>query len=83
MELPCLELLADMCLPRLAVGEATGDLNLLKHSSIAPMEDISRKLPERSNCSQGGGIAISGGTMNIISCTINNNQAGEVRAHIP
>ena len=39
------------------------------------MEEHSRKLPGCSNCSQGGGIAIYGGTVNIISCTINNNQA--------
>ena len=39
------------------------------------MEELSRKPP---NCSQGGGIAILGGTVNINDCAIHNNQASPV-----
>ena len=43
------------------------------------MEDISRKLPDCLNRLQGGGIRIYDGTVSIISSTISNNQARDVR----
>ena len=41
----------------------------------APMEDISRKLPECSNCSQGGGIYAHGGSVLLTNGTILSNNS--------
>ena len=53
----------------------------LRNVPFAPMEDISRKLPDCLNRLQGGGIRIYmyDGTVSIISSTISNNQATSVR----
>ena len=45
------------------------------------MEDLSRKLPDRPNCSQGGGVYIDwreASTVNIISSQIYSNTAPDV-----
>ena len=49
----------------------------------APMEGVSTKVPDCPDCSQGGGIYIEDGDVNIISSTINNNVAGSVRTPVP
>ena len=44
---------------------------------MAPMEEVSRKCPSRS---QGGGVYVNGGTATFTNCEIYNNTVSSVRA---
>jgi hypothetical protein len=53
-------------------------------SNLLPsMEGVSTKVPDCPGCSQGGGIYILSGNVNISSSTINNNEALHVRMPVP